>query len=82
MMMSFVRVCTIDRKTGRTQITLSSEAVIVWPYKLVNGKQQGKGWWSAPVHPNASHDSGDKDTDAGKSSHYCTTVHHESAREH
>ena len=56
---------TPNGTSGRTQITLSSNAIIVWPYKLVEGKQGGKGWWSAPVHPNASHDSGDKDTDAG-----------------
>jgi len=43
---------------------LSKDAVIVWPYKLVLGKQNGKGWWTGPVHPNASQAS-IKDNDPG-----------------
>ena len=39
---------------ARTEITLSKDAVIVWPYKLVLGGQGGKGWWSSPFHPNAT----------------------------
>ncbi len=27
-------------------------ALILWPHKLVMGTQGGKGWWTAPVHPN------------------------------
>lgn len=41
----------------RTSITLSRQAIIVWPYKVVRGKQQGKGWWVNPVHPNATQNS-------------------------
>jgi len=48
----------------RQEITLSSKAIIVWPYKLVLGSQGGKGWWSSPVHPNATQGPG-MDTDAG-----------------
>jgi len=36
---------------------LSQDAIIVWPFKLVLGKQGGKGWWSSPVHPNATQSS-------------------------
>jgi hypothetical protein len=43
--------------SGRTTIVLSSDAIIVWPHKLVNGAQMGKGWWTSPIHPNASQSS-------------------------
>merc|ERR1711991_410615 len=36
----------------RSVIPVSSNALISWPYKLVMGKQGGKGWWSAAMHPN------------------------------
>jgi arylsulfatase A-like enzyme len=39
---------------ARTEITLSKNAIILWPYKLVLGSQGGKGWWSSPFHPNAT----------------------------
>ena len=47
-------VVSANQTSGRTTIVLSANAVIVWPHKLVNGKQGGKGWWTGPVHPNAS----------------------------
>jgi hypothetical protein len=29
-------------------------ALILWPHKLVMGTQGLKGWWTAPIHPNAT----------------------------
>lgn len=28
--------------------------LILWPHKLVMGRQGGKGWWTGPIHPNAT----------------------------
>ena len=41
-------------KTPRSVIALSKMSIISWPYKLVTGKQAGKGVWTGPVHPNAT----------------------------
>ena len=38
----------------RTEVTLSSTAHISWPYKVVLGKQRGKGVWTGRRHPNAT----------------------------
>lgn len=38
----------------RTDITLSTDAHIQWPFKLVLGKQRGKGVWTGIRHPNAT----------------------------
>lgn len=59
-----------NKSSGRTTIVLSANAVIVWPHKLVTGKQGGKGWWTGPVHPNASQPS-IKDNNPGCSEAGC-----------
>ena len=38
----------------RIDITLSQDAHIRWPFKLVLGKQSGKGVWTGMRHPNAT----------------------------
>ena len=38
----------------RAELTLSSTAHIAWPYKVVLGKQRGKGVWTGRRHPNAT----------------------------
>eukprot|EP00036_Acanthoecidae_sp_10tr_P015081 CAMPEP_0206295298 /NCGR_PEP_ID=MMETSP0106_2-20121207/5093_1 /ASSEMBLY_ACC=CAM_ASM_000206 /TAXON_ID=81532 /ORGANISM="Acanthoeca-like sp., Strain 10tr" /LENGTH=580 /DNA_ID=CAMNT_0053725945 /DNA_START=6 /DNA_END=1748 /DNA_ORIENTATION=+ len=43
-----------NASSGRTTIVLSSNAIIQWPYKLVQTNQGGKGWWTSTHHPNAS----------------------------
>lgn len=32
----------------------SDWGLILWPHKLVMGTQGGKGWWTAPIHPNST----------------------------
>ena len=46
----------------RTEMTLSQNAHIRWPFKVVLGKQGGKGVWTGPRHPNAT---AHPDDDAG-----------------
>lgn len=46
----------------RTELTLSQNAHIRWPHKVVLGKQGGKGVWTGPRHPNAT---AHPDDDAG-----------------
>jgi arylsulfatase A-like enzyme len=38
----------------RTHIMLTEDAFISWPYKIVQGKQGGKGIWTGPKSPNAT----------------------------
>jgi arylsulfatase I/J len=42
----------------------------MWPYKLVTGKQQGKGVWSGQVHPNSTETLQDNDKGCGGSSEH------------
>jgi arylsulfatase I/J len=35
-------------------LVISAAAVIIWPYKLVTGKQKGKGVWTGRRHPNTT----------------------------
>lgn len=44
-------------------LVISDSAIIIWPYKLVVGKQGGKGVWTGPHHPNSTTTL--KDTDQG-----------------
>jgi len=57
-------ILSSNTTSGRNTVVLSSNAIIMWPYKLVQGSQGGKGWWTSPIHPNASQPS-IKDSDAG-----------------
>eukprot|EP01059_Diplonema_ambulator_P035508 TRINITY_DN8374_c0_g1_i4.p1 TRINITY_DN8374_c0_g1~~TRINITY_DN8374_c0_g1_i4.p1 ORF type:complete len:505 (+),score=127.32 TRINITY_DN8374_c0_g1_i4:44-1516(+) len=45
----------------RVNMVLSAQAIIDWPYKLVLGKQEGKGFWTGPVSPNATSTRTDSD---------------------
>eukprot|EP01052_Picozoa_sp_SAG31_P045964 SAG31_NODE_8603_length_1422_cov_1.000000_2_plen_133_part_00 len=38
----------------RAEIMLSEDAFIAWPYKVVTGKQGGKGIWTGQQSPNAT----------------------------
>lgn len=49
-------------------LPLSSSALILWPHKLVLGKQGGKGVWTGPKHPNKTKL---KDNDGGCGSAGC-----------
>jgi len=41
-------------------LPISSDALIVWPYKLVLGNQKHRGYWTQPNHPNST--AGQEDT--------------------
>merc|ERR1719150_773881 len=43
-----------DSPRNTQPLVLSSNAIIIWPHKLVLGKQGGKGWWTGKQHPNGT----------------------------
>ena len=49
----------------RSEIAISSNAFIAWPYKVVVGKQGGKGVWTGPQHPNSTATLKDDDPGCG-----------------
>ena len=45
-----------NTSSQRTEICLSNDAIINYPWKLVLTSQQKKGWWTGPIHPNSTYE--------------------------